>query len=304
MTRFLRIAIMAFLGFGVANAEQNGWFLGPDIGYGTISVPFDYSAKANGGNVVEALAGNYSGGGAAFGFMGGYKQFFNPYFGLRYYANINVIMAKMNSKISNQVNGLTLDYGDNRSAMLINYGANVDMLVNFIAREKNKVADFGAFLGVSLGGNSWSGQAINDIDGYIAKREAELRQQYQVDGLGWKTTRNFFDFSLNVGLRTNILVNHGVELSFRVPIVTNTFLNKQKTTNIANASFKVYTKNLSHITLRYTYSFGKPKKVVRKVLKKRKRAPIEQRAKQSQTKQRKTQQNDIDALIRDIENEL
>ena len=288
MTRFLRIAIMVFLGFGVANAEQSGGFLGAEVGYGSLVVPFDYSVTAaNGNTTLEALSGHYSGGGAAFGFMGGYKQFFNSYFGLRYYANINVIMTKMNSKISQQVNNLTLDYGDNRSVTLVNYGVNVDMLVNFIAREKNKVADFGAFLGVSLGGNSWSGQAINDIDGYIAKREEGLRQ-YNVDSLGWKTTRNFFDFSLNVGLRTNIKVNHGVELAVRVPFTKNDFLKKQKTfENIANVKFDVNAKNQTSITLRYTYSFGKATKIVRKIIKRKVKKP---KAKSSSTTEIQSQE--------------
>lgn len=270
MKRFSQIAfLVAILGFGnVANAEQSGGFLGLEVGYGSIVVPFDYELKNNNA-VNQKIAGNFNGDGVAFGFIGGYKQFFNPYFGLRYHANINVVMAKVSPKVTENVGNIILDAGDNRSATLVNYGANVDMLVNFIVREKNKVADFGAFLGLSLGGSNWSGQAINDIDDYIIKREQFL----QGNSLGWKTARNFFDFSLNVGLRTNIKVNHGLELAVRVPLVKNEFLNKQKTFNGTNVTFKVHTKNQTNITLRYVYSFGKATKIVRKIIKRKVKKP-------------------------------
>lgn len=260
MKKFLQVAfLVAFLG-NITNAEQSGGFLGLEVGYGSLVVPFDYKLTAN--NMTYEMAGNFKGDGAAFGFLGGYKQFFNSYFGLRYFANINVITAKVSPKVTKDVgNYLVLDKGDNRSATVVNYGLNVDMLVNFIAREKNKVADFGAFLGFGLGGASWSGQAVNDIDYYISRREEVLAQLGQNQKTGWKATRNFFDFSLNVGLRTNIMVNHGAELAFRVPLVKNAFLNKQ--------DFKVNTKNQTSITLRYTYSFGTAKKIIRKVIKRK-----------------------------------
>ena len=274
MKRFLQIAsLVAILGFGVANAEQSGGFLGAEVGYGSISVPFDYRQTTTNNAANATIAGNFSGGGVAFGFIGGYKQFFNPYFGLRYYGNINVMMGKVSPKVTQSAGNIILDAGDNRSVTLVNYGINVDMLANFIVRENNQVADFGAFLGLGLGGNNWSGQAVNDIDDYVTKRERFLPQEVQ--GLGWKTTRNFFDFSLNVGLRTNIAVNHGLELAFRMPLIKNVFLNKEKSiANVANVTFKVNTKIPSYnITLRYTYSFDTAKKIARKTIKRRVKEP-------------------------------
>ncbi len=268
MTKFLRIALLVFSLSSVANAEQSGGFLGLEAGYATINVPFDFHLK-NTQNVIQTqLSGNFNGGGVAFGFTGGYKQFFSPYFGLRYYGNINIVVGKVSPKITKRSGQtLTLDAGDNRSVMLVNYALNMDVLINFIAREKNRVADFGMFAGIGLGGNNWSGQAINDIDYYINEREKDYQQP-----LGWKTARNFFDFSLNVGLRTNILVNHGLELALRMSVNENAFVNKEKQgNNNPTLIFKVNTKAPSYnIALRYTYSFGKAKKVVRKVIKKRK----------------------------------
>ncbi len=272
MMKFLRIALLIVSFGSVANAEKSGGFLGLEIGYGTLVVPFNYELATinnNVTNVTQKISGNFNGGGVAFGFIGGYKQFLTPYFGLRYYANINVLMAKVSPKVSENTGGILLDRGNNRSATLVNYGFDFDVLINFIVREKNRVADFGMFAGLGLGGNNWSGQAIDDIDYYIKVRE-QILQGMGIQGLGWKTARNFFDFSFNVGFRTNIEVNHGLELALRMPLAENAFLNKKNESNTGNVIFKVNTKTPSYnVTLRYTYSFGKARKLVRKVIKKR-----------------------------------
>ena len=263
MKKYLQVAvIMAILGLcAPINAEQSGGFLGAGLGYGNLEVPFDYSVSA----MNQKISGEFSGGGVAFGFIGGYKQFFHPYFGLRYYANVNFLIAKVSQKNVQQTGGIILDAGDNRSTTLINYGLNIDMLINFIVSESswNRVADFGAFVGVGVGGNSWSGESIQDIDDYVVKRERALNQN-----LGWKTTRNFFDASLNVGLRTNILTHHGIELAFRVPLYKNAFLDKQKEIGTATATFNVHTRTPRYaISLRYVYAFEPPKSAVREVKK-------------------------------------
>lgn len=259
MKRLLIVAV-ASLGFcNVALAEQSAGFIGVEVGYGEIVVPFDYALSTG----TEKIAGDFSGGGVYFGFVGGYKQFFNPYFGLRYYANVNVFISKLKQKITAQTD-IIMDEGDNHTARLVNYGVNIDMLVNFIASERNGIADFGAFIGLGIGGNNWSGKAIDIIDEYVKKREAALSQN-----LGWKSKRNFLDVGLNVGLRTNIALNHGLELAFRVPLLKNTFLDEQKSIGGNSATLKVATKTPSYnVTLRYMYSFG-AKQTPRKAIKKR-----------------------------------
>ena len=283
MMKFLRIvAMMAIVGFGSVNAEQNGWFVGGDLGYGDFNLPFEYN---------DAVKGTYSGGGATFAFVGGYKQFFTPYFGLRYYGNFNLTAGAVSAKGDKNTLGLSLK--KNRSAVLVNYSANVDMLANFIVREKNQIADFGAFLGLGLGGNGWGGQVIDEFDKYIAVVNTGRSS-------GFEATRNFFDISLNVGFRTTIYTNHGAELSFRVPILADTFYNKN--------GFKIETKNSFNMTLRYTYTFGKPRKVIKKVVKKRKRPSIEERLQetdtQTSTKKRKKGDIDMDKAVKDLEKEL
>ena len=275
MTKYLKIAVvMAFLGLcNPMFAEKSGGFLGLEVGYGTMSVPIS-SAITNNVGTNELLV-DLDGGGVDFGFVGGYKQFFNSYFGLRYYANVNVIMAKLKPKIKKDDSGEGMFGGNGtRSATLINYALNIDMLINFIARESswNRVADFGAFVGIGLGGNNWSGKGLNEIDDFIdTVYRGEGANYATMRGIQWeKTKRNFFDLSLNVGLRTNIAYNHGLELAFRMPLLKNTFINDKGSNANATSSLNIYSKTSNYnVTFRYIYSFGSPKKVVRKVIKKR-----------------------------------
>lgn len=288
--KFLRIVVMmAVVGFGSVNAEQNGWFVGGDLGYNGFNIPFSYTPN---GQTTHSVNGAYDGGGAVFAFVGGYKQFFTPYFGLRYYGNFNLAAGAVSLKDVSIGQKLPFDLKNNRSIVLVNYAANVDLLANFIVREKNQIADFGAFLGLGLGGNSWGGKVIDDFDDYIAQAGAG-------QSVGFKAKRNFFDISLNVGLRTTIYTNHGAELSFRVPIGTDTFLNKR--------GFNIAAKNGFNMTLRYTYTFGQPRKVKKVVVKKRKRPSIEERLQQADTqtqKRRKKSNLDMDEAVKELEKEL
>lgn len=273
MTKYLQIAaVMAFLGLcNPIFAEKSGGFLGLEVGYGTTNIAIEQVNSWTWATNPQEFKANLNGGGVDFGFVGGYKQFFNSYFGLRYYANVNVIMAKLKPKVEN---GQTMFNGDGtRSATLINYALNIDMLINFIARESswNRVADFGAFVGVGLGGNNWSGKGLNEIDDFMDTIYRGDANYTTMRGIRLKKTqRNFFDLSLNVGLRTNIAYNHGLELAFRMPLLKNTFINDKGSNANATSSLNIYSKTSNYnVTFRYIYSFGSPKKVVRKVIKKR-----------------------------------
>lgn len=270
MTKFLRIAIVIL---GLCNpvfAERSAGFLGLEAGYGIMGIPIISNTQ---GNSLEVDA---NGGGAAFGFVGGYKQFANPYFGLRYYANLNVIIAGFKPKIKRDTTGQGLYNGMFiRDATIINYALNIDMLVNFITRESrwNRVADFGAFVGLGFGGNSWFSKSFDEMK--------DWGNQFLQKSL--PIQRNFFDLSLNVGLRTNIAYNHGLELALRMPMLKNTFVKDKDNINI-------YSKAPNYnITLRYTYSFDFPKT---KRVPKAQRIPKTQRAIKKR-KEPTINQNDI-----------
>lgn len=166
-------------------AEVSGGFIGIGIGGGGTAY------KMEGGDM--SLKQTYSG--FNYGFVGGYKQFFNDYLGLRYYANVDLHhnMAKAGNE--------RLDI------IIVNYGANVDFLGNFIS---NETLDFGGFVGLGIGANTLAGKSISEDE----KNAKENGDKFNTTG---------FDIALNVGLRTNIAKNHGVEVAVRVPFLPVTF---------------------------------------------------------------------------------
>lgn len=137
-----------------------------------------------------------------YGFMAGYKQFFTSYLGLRYYGNINFNHSKINENKFNLM-------GSSADIMLINYSANVDFLGNFVS---NTTLDFGGFIGLSIGGNTWIGQAIDRLESNLGK----IMAKYTMNDA--KLTSTSIDLAINVGLRANIATHHGIELVARVPI--------------------------------------------------------------------------------------
>lgn len=216
-------------------AETSGVFLGAEIGYG--AGKFENKITTNGANQNA----NYDGGGIKYGVVVGYKQFFTQYLGLRYYANLGITHAKLES------NSVATGYGwkDRVYGTLVNYGANVDFLVNFVSNES---LDFGAFLGLGIGGNTWTGRDLDDHEDYLNGIAQQL-------GTSASLTRTGFDLSLNVGLRTNIATNHGIELVAKVPFLQTKLFDK----TIANAGVNLNIKNTLHqafsVTARYTFSF-------------------------------------------------
>ena len=210
-------------GANTALAEESGGFVGIGIGGG--GTEFKTETITNG--VKDDYKVNL--GGINYGFVGGYKQFFTPRLGLRYYANLD-LHHNLKKVESNQID-----------ITIINYGANVDFLGNFIT---NKMLDFGGFIGLGIGGNTIK---IKDFDTDL-------------------------EFALNVGLRTNIATNHGVELVARVPLPIKlsssststggticfgsinsdaTICNEQTT----NSSYKQTFRQVFSILARYTFSF-------------------------------------------------
>ena len=122
--------------------------------------------------------------------------------------------------------------------MLINYGVNVDFLGNFISSES---VDFGGFVGIGIGGNSWSGKWLKDFE-----------SDWVAEGLN-KFNFTSFDFWVNVGLRTNIATYHGLELVARVPFLKTQLIKANDEAN--GVSFKFDIKQNYNILARYSFSF-------------------------------------------------
>ena len=144
------IAAMA-LTSSVVVAEESGAFVGLGLGFGGSSLKAEMSI---GGVSTKDTA---NGSGLNYGLIAGYKQFFTDSFGLRYYANIDYNSSKVDFGAEN---------GGKGSLNAINYGVNVDALYNFVSSDG---MDFGAFLGLGLGANIWSGKAV-DASKEMAKK--------------------------------------------------------------------------------------------------------------------------------------
>lgn len=185
-----------------SKAESSAPFVGVELGYGEGRVNTD----------IAYLRG------VQYGITAGYKQFFMPYVGLRYYANFSV----MHAPGAYDKDGNEIVSQEKKTTSLLNYGVNVDFLANFVAGED---FDFGAFVGVGVGAYTWL------KTGYLENSAIE------------SSKLTALDVALNVGLRTNIAKNHGIEVLGRV-----SFLDTKPVSGLT----------LSHpysVTARYTYSF-------------------------------------------------
>ena len=210
------IAAMA-LTSSVVVAEESGAFVGLGLGFGGSSLKAEMSI---GGVSTKDTA---NGSGLNYGLIAGYKQFFTDSFGLRYYANIDY----NSSKIKMDTEKVALN--------AINYGVNVDALYNFVSSDG---MDFGAFLGLGLGANTWSGKAV-DAGKEMAK---EANKSLSTTG---------FDLALNAGLRGVFAKQHGVEVFARVPFIATTMLDAKEGTE----SVKYSTSRNYNAGVRYTFSF-------------------------------------------------
>ena len=242
-----------------ALAEKSGWFLGFDIGYGGVAYHQREGEDCPQGGCVgtlyeEELKRNR--GGVNYGFVAGYKQFFTPHIGLRYYINVGnthfslgEFKYKYDSAVIESNTSVELAGGN------INYGVNVDFLGNFIANEK---IDFGGFLGVGLGGNYWWGNSVGTSSLPINSLE---KYSQTVLGCYSCTHLSGFDVWLNVGLRTNIAQKHGVELVCRVPFLqTNIYSgDSHKAGDTAGAAPRHWSEGniqqIYSIAARYIYNF-------------------------------------------------
>lgn len=201
----------------LASAESSAPFVGVELGYGEGKVNVN-TDKVNTDQVYLR--------GVQYGITAGYKQFFMPYVGLRYYANFSV----MHAPGAYDKDGNELVSQEKKTTSLLNYGVNVDFLANFVAGED---FDFGAFVGVGVGAYTWL------KSGYLENATSD-----------WKLTH--LDVALNVGLRTNIAKNHGIEVLGRVSFLDGNVYN---TTTTNGTSTKLDVSHPYSVTARYTYSF-------------------------------------------------
>lgn len=202
----------------------------------------------------QGSEGLSSDGGVDYGFVAGYKLFVTPYFGLRAYANINVAHLAFEARGENLPN-------TKANATMLNYGANVDLLGNFVVKGDSS---FGGFIGLGIGANTWLGKDLDKLRGFY---ETNLTQDISL--LGLKRNITSFDMALNVGLRGTLQKVHRVEIVFRVSFFGSRaffeyYDEYQKKNNNAGKKISYLNKQIEanttiynpySILLHYTYSF-------------------------------------------------
>ena len=234
----LSFALAGILGASTALAETDGAFVGVQAGYGTAKFKNENKYNEYNDYTGESKSGEMSGSVKAsafrYGFVAGYKQFFTPEFGARYYASVD-LGADYKKDYTDENGDDTIKWSS------YNVSANVDALYNFISSDE---LDFGVFAGVSLG------YASHKLD--LTGRDAEP------DNVG----ASGFDLGINFGLRTNIAQNHGIELYSRFGVlqqkkeISGAFDYNYDGSVIKN-SYKITPnfQQLYQVGLRYVFSF-------------------------------------------------
>lgn len=226
VSKYLAIAgVLATM--NVANAEKSGAFVGLEAGVSIFNleqklagqIGRNYYSRGNYGSF--GIGGNY-------GLILGYKQFFTPQLGLRYYANINYTHSLTSLNDNTRVSFYNV----------LNYGVNVDFLANLVSKEIEDFGsfDFGGFLGIGLGGNTY----LLDDGVHIDNSLRETKEPTKIN------------VALNVGLRANLAEKHGVELVAKVPFISSKGVDY---TNANNGMEWKETRTYYTVSLRYTYSF-------------------------------------------------
>ena len=170
------------------------------------------------------------GGGVVYGAVLGYKQFFNPYVGLRYYVSADATHSKIKYK----------GHYIGREMIFVNYFANVDLLVNFIG---GKDGDLGVFVGLGLGGNTLTGKGAKDItDDFKANYDDKL-DTTNIGGV------------FNIGLRTSFSKTHGLEFIAKVPVVPLVMLDSTITGLGVTSNTKISIGPTYQLLVRYIVSF-------------------------------------------------
>ena len=112
-------------------------------------------------------------------------------------------MVQLGIRVYGDLSATKIHFGDNIAPTMLRYGLNADMLLDFILGQNLWL---GLFAGVRIGGTSYLGDDIKAIN----KRLTALNNG--------SFPKGSFDFAVNVGLRTNITQNSGVELVFAIPV--------------------------------------------------------------------------------------
>lgn len=203
---FIKSVIFAGI-LGVSSpllAEESGWFAGVQFGGGGTEIVYEYCSSNKFSRGKSCFTEPQVFEGYQWGLLGGYKQFFTPKFGLRYYGAFN--MGKYSydgDSIAYKSEGRT----DTRTTFTnklneYTFHIHTDILYNFITSE---TSDFGVFAGVGLG---------YVLHKYTIQYGPILNAEYsEID------TARDFDIRFVAGLRVNLAKRHGIEAFIQLPML-------------------------------------------------------------------------------------
>lgn len=208
------------------NKEKSGVFVGLSIGVASLSYNGAVSYlgnRAGGAQTTYTSSASLDRATGIYGILVGYKHAITGGFGLRYYADFNYSYMYTNNKI----------WG-------MNYGLNVDGLLNIVEKNNNF---FGFFAGVGLGAQSygWSNKLLENMleaagdaagSGGVTLAPQTLPANYK--GKKFSNPKTSFNVAINFGVRANLAKHHDVELGVRFRPVRATLDEQKLITSAAN----------------------------------------------------------------------
>lgn len=213
---FVSLIFIAFVGINLMFGEESGYFAGAQFERGGAELNHKYCAIQGYYNgiytmgIEDCFTEQYNFKNNKYGFLGGYKHFFTPEFGLRYYGVFNVSKYEYSGygyRLMDQ-NPPNMDLLRTKFIHKIkeqHWSINVDVLYNFIT---NELLDFGVFGGVSLA------YVICTYD-----MNDDSNEKYRVEEYMQIDKMKDFDMGLNFGLRANFIKRHSIELYSRFALM-------------------------------------------------------------------------------------
>ncbi len=138
----------------------------------------------------------------------GYKYFFGKkkHFGIRGYATYSYMYSNNSNNNNNNNNLIKTNHHT--------YGAGFDFLYNFY-ESKNSLYTTGILLGIELLGSTWDNSNYALLNDYAK----------DIKALGGKAHIHMSNFQLPlvIGFRSNFSKHSGIELGFKIPLITNDY---------------------------------------------------------------------------------
>lgn len=171
--------------------DKNAFFVGIELG----ALKFSYDEL--GTIATHSPLSPISSYGVNIGVLWGYRYFFSDSIALRGYANLNYLYSKNRTHFN--------------ELKILNLGANADFLLNFWT---DKNIDFGALLGIAIGGDIFAGEGLANIRGYATSN----------------VYLSALNTSLNLGVQSLILQKVGIEFVAKIPLMSHYFVNQNNLT--------------------------------------------------------------------------